>query len=96
MNNSTKAIINFAYFLSNFPHTWFEDCFKDDPVYNHLKETYLSIANDAMDNDGFMGPKYMLRFFMQLSRDRQAKMAKWVTDNYKAFKNLKQEDETTS
>jgi hypothetical protein len=74
-----QAIINFAYFTANFPHNFIEMCWKDDKhLIEHLNTKFLSRVKD-----GYISIESFMRFFFDLDRENQSKLANWINENYK-------------
>jgi len=80
-----NAIINFCFFAANFPHDFIQQCWKDEPhLIEHLKEHFASKSDGVCIDSGAF-----LKFYFELSRNNQRKLAKWITENYLAFQDLK-------
>jgi len=82
MKTKTDAMINFAYFTANFTHNFIAECWKDEPhLADHLSVKFTSKANDenCVDCGSF------IRFFFELDRGNQVKLANWINDNYKGI-----------
>ena len=70
MTNENKAVLNFAYFSTNFPYKWEEKCFN---------------GNTHMINKYRTSDMVPARFLLELSREYQLQMITWVQENYLAF-----------
>ena len=80
MKTLEKAIINFAYFTYNFPYNFIELCWENDNIINHLKNKLSSYAQN-----GVISSKDFIRFFLELDRENQIKLAEWININYKGI-----------
>ena len=68
--NEHKEAINFAYFSTNYPHNWIEQCFPgNDHIANKWKHLEMTPA----------------RFILELDRTNQEIMLTWIRKNYLAF-----------
>lgn len=82
MKTTAHSIINFAYFTANFSNDFIIICWKDEPyLVDHLTNKFLSFANDS----GCITCGGFIRFFFELDRENQIKLANWITDNYKGI-----------
>ena len=81
----TLAVINFVYFLTNFPSPFesiISDVWKDDPrLASHLKEKFSDCYQKNVTS-GFITSAVIVDFFFQLSHSNQAKFAIWIDTNY--------------
>lgn len=80
MKTLERAIINFAYFTCNFPYDFIELCWKDDNIINHLKNKLSGYAKN-----GCISSKGFIKFFLELDRENQTKLAEWINNNYKGI-----------
>lgn len=82
MKTTAHSIINFAYFTANFTKDFIAQCWKDEPyLVDHLTAKFLSFSNEqnCFDCGSF------IRFFFELDRDNQLKLANWINNNYKGI-----------
>jgi hypothetical protein len=78
-------VINFMYFLANFPHDFIGKCWSDNKILaDHLKEKLLGYS----DNRCYVTCEDMCKFFFELDKGNQNKLIQWVNENYLAFDNL--------
>jgi hypothetical protein len=74
---TAKAIINFAYFTANFPPDFIAECWSGEEILiNHLKSKLRSSDGQVISMGDFM------RFFLDLDRTNQIKLANWIDNNY--------------
>lgn len=67
MKNSNKAIKNYIYFTSNYPHDFIEKCFGTGTMGVHLKSKFNGDVN---------------KFFRELDNENQVKLLDWIYQNY--------------
>lgn len=74
------SIVNFAYFTANFRSDFILQCWKDRPhLISHLEVKFLQFAEES----GVITAGGFMRFFFELDRDNQIKLATWINENYK-------------
>lgn len=85
MKNQINAIINFAYFTANFPRNFIEDCWEDEPyLIDHITSKFRGQSEGQVVYSGGF-----IKFFLDLDRENQTKLANWINENYVSFNNLK-------
>ena len=78
MKTKTDAMINFAYFTANFTYNFINECWKDDPIMEHIMEKFVSTAGDGV----CVSCGDFLRFFFGLDKENQTKLVNWIDANY--------------
>ena len=74
-----QSIINFAYFTANFSSNFISECWKNDMLLiNHLEAKLVSKVKD-----GYISIESFMKFFFDLDRENQNKLANWINENYK-------------
>jgi len=71
---TNKAIMNFMYFLTNYPTNWVSECF-----HNRI---FTDKWNSICVNKQSEKENMALNFFMALSHPNQMRMIEWVNDHY--------------
>lgn len=80
MNTRVKAMINFAYFCSNYPSDFIEKAFVNEPEkIKHLKSKFA----DAYASAKAIGA--VVRFIHELDSENQEILLDWIDKNYTAF-----------
>lgn len=89
MKNSTvKSIINFCYFLYNFPMPFeriIHQAWENDPNLSsqHLLDKWSGIQLKYKELE-YTSPQMILDFMMLLSDNHKAVLIEWIENNYKA------------
>ena len=84
MNTRVKAMLNFAYFCSNYPSDFIEKAFVNHPdKIKHIKSKFA----DAYASAKAVGA--VVRFVHELDETNQAILLDWIDDNYTAFESSK-------
>lgn len=84
MNTRVKAMLNFAYFCSNYPSDFIEEAFKNHPEkIKHLKSKFA----DAYASAKAVGA--VTRFVHELDETNQEILLDWIDRNYTAFERSK-------
>jgi len=86
MKTKNLAVVNFVYFLANFPMQ-FNDIIRavwadDKLLADHLILKIDGIIAKECPNKGCLPPAAIVSFFFELSRGDQYKFAEWIERNY--------------
>ena len=85
MTHSNRKVINFMYFGNNYPHDFIEKCWNyDKRLADHLRDKFSDFYLRYTTYTFF-------RWFMELDEGNKIHLLEWITHNYIAFDNLKQD-----
>lgn len=83
MDNKINAVINFVFFLANFPGSFNEIISKIWANNPGLAQHFISKINGLNpDNSGSITPGTIIRFFFELSNHNQIIFLEWIEKNY--------------
>lgn len=80
-NQRVLAILNFAYFIYNFPHDFIEKVWSDNSnMAEHLRSKFTARCKGA----GYCSAGNFMDWFMDLSDGYRTDLLVWIEKNYRA------------
>ena len=88
---NTHTVINFIYFIWNYPYNWYDEVWKDEKWFaEHIGSKFKAYCNKYKKSE-----TAFMRLFAEMSLHRQEKLVNWVSENYVAFSEFKEEQKVT-
>ncbi|MEI8048890.1 MAG: hypothetical protein WCI92_16025 [Bacteroidota bacterium] len=84
--SKTMAVVNFIYFLANFPGIFtnvIDSVFFDDPyLANHFKQKFNGIMKFKYYEISHIPPAAIIDFLFELSVSNMLQFVNWIETNY--------------